>query len=128
MSDIGCSLFNFQTGRCTQADKDFDFLVSFSVTDSSDNPIDLTGDTFQLIIKASLGGATLLTLNEVASNLLTGLFIPSPTSGIIAIQITKADVTLISVGEFPYEMTRTDSDGKIFVFAQGVFQFFDRGF
>ena len=128
MALIDCSLFNFQTGKCTQADKDFDFLVSFSLTDSARNPIDITGDTFQLLIKDVLGGSTLLTLEEVVDNVTTGLFIPSPTTGVIAIQITKIDVTGVPAGIYPYEMTRTDSDGKIFIFAQGTFEFFNRGF
>jgi hypothetical protein len=70
----------------------------------------------------------LLTLDQVGDNLTTGLYIPSPTTGVIAIQITNADVTGISAGAFPYLMTKTDSDSKIFTFAQGTIQFYDGGF
>ena len=128
MALINCNLFNFQTGTCTQVDKDFDFLVSFAISDSGGNPIDLTNDTFQMIIKDSLGGSVLLTLNEVGDNVTTGIYIPSPTSGVLAIQITDTDVTATATGVYPYEMTRTDTDSKIFPFAQGTIEFSDRGF
>lgn len=125
---MGCSEFNFQANTCTQVTKDFDFSAQLSFTDSAGTAIDLTNDTFVLIIKDALSGATLLTLNEVGSNLLTGLYIPSPTSGVMNIQITDTDVISIAVGVYPYEMTRTDSDSKVFISMQGTMQFFDRGF
>ena len=124
----GCSSYNFQTGACTNANKDFDFLVTFSVTDVNKDPVPLTGDVFQLVIKDDLNGAVLLTLDHVVDNVSTGIYIPSPTTGVISIQITDTDVATVPAGVYPYQMAKTDSDGKITVFAQGTFQFYNRGF
>ena len=125
---LKCEFFKFNSSTCTQADVGFDFAKELAITDISGNPLDLTPDTYQMIIKATLGGTSLLTLDEVGTNLLTGLYIPSPTSGIINIQITDTDTTAAGAGDYFYEMTKTDGDGKIFVFLQGNFQFNDRGF
>ena len=127
MALIDCELFNYQTGNCTQVDIGKDFDKDLSITDSTGSPIDLTTDTYQMIIKDSLGGSALFTLDEVGDNLTTGLYIASPTSGIINIIITDTD-TAITAGVYPYEMTKTDSDSKIFVFMQGTIEFYERGF
>ena len=125
---MGCNELDFQSNTSTQVDKDFDFSASQAYTASAGDAIDVTNDTFVLIIKDALDGSALLTLNEVGDNLTTGLYIPSPTSGIINIQITDTDVGTIAAGSYPYEMNRTDSDSKLFIFMQGTVQFSDRGF
>jgi hypothetical protein len=123
-----CSEFNFQTGTCSQVTKDFDFEKVLTYTDSSGVVIPITTDTFVMVIKDALDGSILLTLPEVGDNVTTGLYIPTPTSGVINIQITDTDVTALAVGIYPYEMTITDTDGKVDIFAQGTIQVIDRGF
>ena len=127
MAQIKCELFNFSTGNCTHVDITKDFSKTLTITDSAGAAIDLTPDTFQMTIKDALDGNILFTLVEVVTNLLTGLYIPAPTSGVIDIQITDTD-TAITPGVYPYELQKTDTDGKIFVFMQGTMQFYDRGF
>ena len=123
-----CSNFDFNNSTCTQVDIGFDYTISLTHNDALGNPIDLTSFTFQMIIKDGLAGSTLLTLNEVATDLLTGLYIPSPTTGVIRLQITDTDTALIAVGVYPYEFTQTDTDSEVKIFMQGTIQFFDRGF
>lgn len=128
MSLINCNLFNFQTGTCTQVDKDFDFEKVLTYTDVNGDAINVTGFVFVMTIKAALGGATLLTLPIVGDNLTTGFYIPSPISGIINMQITDTDTALIAAGVYPYEMTVVDTDSKEEIFMQGTIEFVDRGF
>lgn len=128
MSNNNCSLFNFETITCTQADIGFDFTKILTFTDASGAVIDITGETFVMTIKDVLSGSTLLTLSIVGDNLTTGFFIPSPTTGIINMQITDTDTGLIAAGFYPYETIRTDVDSKKTVFMQGNIQFFSRGF
>ena len=128
MALINCNLFNFQTGTCTQVDKDFDFEKVLTYTDVNGDAINVTGFVFVMTIKAALGGATLLTLPIVGDNLTTGLYIPSPISGVINMQITDTDTALIDAGVYPYEMTVVDTDSKEEIFMQGTIEFVDRGF
>ena len=125
---MGCSEFNFQTGTCTQVDKDFDFMKIMTVKDSAGVIVDLTGLVFEFIIKDALGGSAILTLNHVLDNISTGLYIPNPASGVINIQIIKATAASIAAAVYPYEMTKTDTDSLETIFAQGTIQFSDRGF
>ena len=128
MALINCNLFNFQTGTCTQVNKDFDFEKVLTYTDVNGDAINVTGFVFVMTIKAALGGATLLTLPIVGDNLTTGFYIPSPISGIINMQITDTDTALIAAGVYPYEMTVVDTDSKEEIFMQGTIEFVDRGF
>lgn len=125
---MGCSEFNFQTGTCTQVDKDFDFAKVLTYTDVNNDAVNITGFVFVMTIKAALGGATLLTLPIVGDNLTTGFYIPSPTTGVLNMQITDTDAGLIAEGVYPYEMTVVDTDSKVDIFMQGTIQFAERGF
>lgn len=125
---MGCSEFDFQTSTCTQVDKGFDFSKVLTYKDSLGAVIDLTNLTFLMTIKDGLGGSTLLVLSEVGDDVTTGLYIPSPISGIINIQITDDDTGSIAEGVYPYEITLTDSNGRVEIFMQGTIQFDDRGF
>lgn len=125
---MDCNNFDFLTGTCTQVDIGFDFDKVFTYTDSVGLPVNITGFDFNMLIKDALGGATLLTLPTVNDNVTTGFFFPSPTTGIINMQITDTDTALIASGTYPYEMTITDGDSKIDIFMQGEIQFFERGF
>lgn len=125
---MSCSEFNFQTGTCTAVDKDFNFSKVMTVRDLDNIIVDLTGIVFQLVVKDSLGGLVLFTLDHVGDNLTTGLYIPNPSSGVINIQITQSDVASQAAGVYPYEMTKTDTDGLLTIFSQGTLQFSDRGF
>lgn len=124
-----CSEFNFKTlNECTQIDIGYDFESVFTYEDSNDKAIDITGFTFEMIIKDALAGSTVLTLAIVNNNLSTGFYIPNPTLGIINMQITATDTGSIDPGDYPYEMTSTDTDSKVVIFMQGILQFFERGF
>jgi hypothetical protein len=125
---MSCSEFNFQTGTCTEVEKDFNFAKVMTVRDLDNVIVDLTGLTFQLVVKDTLAGSVLFTLDHVGDNLTTGLYIPNPSSGVINIQIIKADVTGQAAGVYPYEMTKTDTDGLLTIFSQGTLQFSNRGF
>jgi len=128
MSLIDCNLFNFQTGSCTQVDKDFDFEKVLTYTDSDNAAVNITGFVFVMTIKAALGGATLLTLPIVGDNTTTGFYIPSPTTGVLNMLITDTDTALTAAGVYPYEMTVVDTDSKEEIFMQGTIEFIDRGF
>ena len=128
MSLINCNLFNFQTGTCTQVDKDFDFEKVLTYTDSNGAAVDVTSFVFLMTIKAALGGATLLTLPIVVDNITTGLYIPFPATGVLNMLITDTDAGLIDAGVYPYEMTVVDTDSKEEIFMQGTIEFVDRGF
>lgn len=123
-----CSRFDFQTGTCTQVDIGFDFSKVLTYTDVNGDAINVTGFVFSMTIKDELSGATLLTLPIVGDNLTTGLYIPSPISGIINMQITDTDAGLIAAGVYPYEMTVTDNNSKVDIFMQGSINFINRGF
>ena len=128
MANNNCSQFNFEDITCTQADIGFDFNKILTFKDASGAAIDITGQTLVMIIKDELEGATLLTLSIVGDKLTTGFFIPSPTTGIINMQITDTDTNSIAVGLYPYETIRTDTDSKKTIFMQGNIQFSERGF
>ncbi len=125
---MACNQFDFQTGTCTAVNKDFDFEKVLTYTDANNDAVNITGFVFVMTIKAALGGATLLTLPIVGDNLTTGFFIPSPTTGVLNMQITDTDVALIAAGVYPYEMTVVDGDSKEEIFMQGTIQFTERGF
>ena len=94
---MSCSEFNFQTGTCTEVEKDFNFAKVMTVRDLDNVIVDLTGLTFQLVVKDILAGSVLFTLDHVGDNLTTGLYIPNPSSGVINIQIIK-HVTIFRKG------------------------------
>jgi len=125
---ILCNSFNFQSGTCTQVEKDFDFEKVLTYTDDNNDAVNITGLVFVMTIKDALAGTTLLTLPIVGDNLTTGFYIPSPTSGVLNMQITDTDVALIAEGVYPYEMTVVDGDSKVEIFMQGTIQFSERGF
>lgn len=124
---MGCGLFNFQATTCTQVDVGFDFTQVLSYTDTG-GAVDITGMTFQLIVKDALAGSALLTLNHVGDDISTGLYIADPSTGVIQVVIIDADTSGIAAGEYPYQMTKTLADGKISIFMQGTMGFVDRGF
>jgi len=124
---MGCSQFNFQLSTCTQVDIGFDFSRVLTVTDEG-GIVDLTGSTLEMIIKDTLGGATIMTLPVVLDADTTGFYIPSPTTGIVNMQITAVDSGLIAEDWYVYETILTDSAGKIGIFMQGSIQFSTRDF
>jgi len=130
MALINCNLFNFQTGTCTQVNIGFDFSKVLTYTDSNGAAVNITGFDFVMTVKDTLGGSVILTLPIVGTNLLTGFYIPSPTTGILFLQISKADTTAITggVGVYPYEIVVTDPDTKENIYFQGTIEFIDRGF
>lgn len=130
MTQINCSLFNFQTGTCTQVNMGFDFSKTLTYTDPNNAAINITGFDFVMTVKDVLGGSTILTLPIVATNLLTGFYIPSPSTGVLFMQIAKADTAAITggAGVYPYEIVVTDPDTKENVYFQGTIQFYERGF
>ncbi len=124
---MGCSQFNFQLSTCTQIDIGFDYSRALIVTDE-DGAVDLTGSTFEMVIKDELGGNVILILPIVLDASTTGFYIPAPTTGIINMQITKEDSTLIAEKWYVYETVFTDSLGEEKIFMQGSIQFYQRGF
>ena len=125
---MSCNEFSFQTGTCTNVEKDFDFSKVLTYTDNNNDAVNITGLLFVMTIMAARAGETILKLPIVGDNLTTGFFIPSPTTGVLNMQITDTDVALIAAGVYPYEMTVTDTDSKEEVFMQGTIQFAERGF
>jgi hypothetical protein len=125
---MGCSEFDFQSSTCTQADIGFDFSKVLTYKDSLGAVIDLTNLEFSMTIKDSLGGTTLLSLVEVGSISLTGMYIPSPTTGVINIQVTDTDTSSIAEGVYPYQIQVVDADDKVEIFMQGTIEFHSRGF
>jgi len=124
-----CNNFDYtiSTQPCTNVDVGFDFSTSLTYEDNG-TAINITGFVFAMTIKASIGGATLLTLPIVGDNTTTGLYIPDPTNGEIFVQILAADTITVGAGVFPYEMTITDPSGLISIFMQGTIEFIDRGY
>ena len=123
---MACSEFNFKEADCTHVEVGHHFDRELSVSSSS-GVTDLTNLTFVMVIKDSIGGTTLLTLNEVNDAVTTGLYI-TPTIGIINMIITDTDSTTMGSGNFPYEMVHTDLLGHSEIFMQGNIQFFTRDF
>ena len=123
-----CSEFNFEPITCTHITKGKDFDRPLTYTNDDGSAGDLTSQTLQLIMKDGLSGSTLLTLNHVGDNLTTGFYIPTPTNGIVNMQLTDTTTAGLTVGVYPYEITRTDSDSKVFIWMQGTIEVFDRGF
>lgn len=123
-----CNNFDYteSTQPCTNVNVGFDFSKTLTY-ENLGIPINITGFSFAMTIKDSIGGATLLSLPIVLNNTTTGLYIPDPTNGQIFVQITDADTTTIGAGVFPYEMIKTDPSSKISIFMQGTIQFIDRG-
>ncbi len=126
---MGCSEFNFQSNTCTQVNIGFDFSKTLTYTDSNKAAINITGFDFVMTVKDELGGSTILTLPIVVTNLLTGFYIPSPSTGVLFMQISKADTAITGgAGVYPYEIVVTDPDTKENIYFQGTIEFFERGF
>lgn len=124
-----CNSFDYTvaTQPCTNVNVGFDF--SKSITYSNDGTaIDITGFVFSMTVKDTIGGSTLLTLPIVGDILTTGLYIPTPETGEIFVQITDTDTIATGAGVFPYEMIITNPSGIISIFMQGTIQFIDRGY
>jgi hypothetical protein len=90
--------------------------------------VPLTGQTFEMTIKDTNGGTVLLTMPIVTDKITTGIYIPSPTDGIMFLQIMRADSVTVGEGYFPFEIIRTDSDGLLSVYITGEIQFYTRDF
>ena len=124
-----CNSFDYtvSTQPCTNVNVGFNF--SKSVTYSNEGTaINITGFVFAMTVKDTIGGPTLLTLPIVGDALTTGLYIPTPETGEIFVQITGIDTTATGAGVFPYEMIITNPSGLESIFMQGTMQFIDRGY
>ena len=121
------TIFDFQTGTNTEIIKG-SFFTKVLTYKFQGTAINISSFTFEMVIKDVLGGTTLLTLAQVASDTLLGLYIPDPTTSVINIQIPISDSDGLTVGTPVYEFTMTDSSGRLFEFFQGTIQVTDRGF
>jgi hypothetical protein len=125
---MSCSEFDFHSRTCSELKKGYDFTKSLTYKNSDKTAIDLTSLTFAMTIKDSLGGSILLSLAEVGDAITTGIYIPSPTTGVLNILITDTSSSSIVAGNYPYEITYTQANGLIFPFMIGKIQVTDRGF
>ena len=125
---MSCSPFDFSTRTKTNVYKNFDFIKVVTYKNPDKTLIDLTNLEFTMVIKDSLGGSTLLTLSEVGDAVTTGLYIATPANGEVRILIASADSTGITAGNYPYEITYTDSNSLRHPFMEGEIEFTERGF
>lgn len=72
-------------------------------------PLDLTGFTFELVVKAARGDAQPL----LALTLGQGLACPIPTSGSVQITLTAAQTSAIGAGDRPWALYRTDGGRRL---------------
>ena len=114
---MGCNSFNFN--GCFAVPVGYDFNDFFF----ENNEEDYTGFTFSMSIQAKNTAVDLLTLSVVGDDSTTGIYIPDPTSGIIFIQIMKAD-TLAS-GDYEYSIRITDTSSIETLFAYGSISFIE---
>ena len=124
---MACSEFNFKESDCTHVEVGHHYTRDLSVSGSG-GATDLTNLEFVMVIKDSLSGTTLLTLEEVGDALTTGFYIPNPTTGVIHMIITDTDSDTVGSGYFPYEMVQTDDLTHSEIFMQGNIQYFTRDF
>lgn len=113
-----CKKFNFsESNGCSNIDIDYDWSVSCTDVDENNNPINLNGFTSEVIIKDS-NDNTLFTLVDVPDALTTGIYMPSPSSGEMFIQMMKADTSTLSAGNYKYEWSLISPSGlsELFLF------------
>ncbi len=124
-----CNSFDYtvSTQPCTNVNVGFNFSKSITYANEG-TAINITGFVFAMTVKDTIGGSTLLTLPIVGDALTTGLYIPTPETGEIFVQITGIDTTATGAGVFPYEMIITNPSGLESIFMQGTMQFIDRGY
>lgn len=124
---MACEEFNFsESNQCSHVSVGKDFLYSVSVVDEEGEPEDISGDTFDLIIKDVIDGTTLLVLTNVLVPDTTGFYVNNAFLGDVDMRITAADTVAVGEGVFRYEWNRTISGGFIKLEGYGTMQFSDR--
>lgn len=90
-----------------------DFLVSVTLTDVSNNPINLTSYGVQSYIKCHYGDTTsLVSLNPQ---------VIAPTSGIITLNLTSSGTTGIPIGINFYDVKLTTGSSSILALAGKIY-------
>jgi len=128
-----CNVVNFERTddpeKCTQVDIGSDWNRPIKqVKLSTGDPIDITGITYQMIIKDVKGGSVLLTLDHVGAILLQGIYIPTPANGEMFLQIPDDVSTSIGGGVYPFEIMQTSASGFKKMFINGTIEFYSTGF
>ncbi len=124
---MSCERFDFsESNDCSHASVGKDFLFNVLVSDGDGDVEDISNDTFELVIKDEVGGATLLTLSNTVTPNATGFYYNDAVNGDMDMVITDTDSITVGEGVWQYEWNRTDSNGLISLEGYGTFQFIDR--
>lgn len=77
---------------------------TYTLTDNSGNPINLTGLTFTLVVRPTVTNLTEPALVSVNSTAPTsqGSITITPLTGVVAVVLTPAATTVLSAGVYPY--------------------------
>ncbi len=124
---MSCNEFNFEKNTeediCTHVDigKHFSFEISEESEDGS--PTVFTGYTFNMDIKDTKGGTTLLSLTNVSDQVSTGFYIVPTENEVIEMIITDTDSGTFADGTYVYELRSTDTLSRTKLFMYGTIRF-----
>ena len=82
-----------------------DFVQAFQFVDAFENPIDFTGDTFEMDVETAVGQTPSLALSSPS----TGIAATDLANGTITITIADTD---LSVGSYVYDLIRVSGSTR----------------
>ena len=91
-----------------------DWIFTTTTTDSSGNPVDLTGYSVQLQIRNQVDNSLILALT-VGS----GITLTTPTAGFVTYQATGAQTAAIPIGTYYYGIKATSGGGINYDWSDG---------
>ena len=121
---MGCSNFDFKDisdDKCYALIEDMDY--SCGLTIKADGVVqDITGNTYQMLIKDRNDGTILLDLGNEADTTVSGFYLDEPSNGHLFLTIINTDVTALGVGSFVYDIVETDTNSVKSLYMQGTVQ------
>lgn len=120
---MSCEEFHFSQSSCHNVFVGADFSREIAYRDSNGDPIDLTGQTFTMVIRDVNSSVDLLTLTNVGDSNTTGFYIPTPNNGVLYLQIREEQTNALGKGQRKYKITRTDASNDTHIFMYGTISF-----
>jgi hypothetical protein len=115
---MSCGILNFDAANCMQIFIGLDF-DPVSITIDGAGP-DLTNQDIKMNIYDGCGNKV-LELVEVGSSVLTGIYIPDPTTKTFYPQFRKTETALLEEKTYTHEIIITDENLNEEMFLRGTF-------
>ena len=91
-----------------------DWIFTTTTTDSSGNPVDLTGYSVQLQIRNQVDNSLVLGLTTGS-----GITITTPAAGLVTYRVTGTQTTAIPIGTYAYGIKATSGGGINYDWSDG---------